>query len=1085
MYPSEIRISLPPISFSTWVKYKFLSGSLTTDTSGNNRTLTTTGTYSLQDGRNTLLLASTKDATIPSNDWSSLSDLTISGWFKTFNLANNDKLLEFKTTVIEQPYDSLPIGAISYQIGTTSDYCIILTTTGANYINFKRNITCDVLLVGGGGQGGSTDSGGGGAGGLVFVPNKSFSSGFYTINVGAGGPDDTNNNIGTGANGGDTSIIFGGSTLLIAKGGGGGGSGFHPEYAANSGGSGGGAGSLVADTTTNGKRTGGSSIQSSQTGDSGTYGNGNKGGDNNGSTTPGGAGGGGAGEAGKNNSTTTTDGLGVGGNGLAEVYIGSTPYDFKTLFNLTTNTLDPNYVGQYVASDDKIYFAGGGGGGHTQINGTFYDRAGGKGGGGVGKGSGNGTNAMSKTGGGGGGAGAGYGQGGNGGSGIVIIKYNASVEKNILIKKVNTDLSFQINNTQVYSTPSNNNTWTHILWNIKNSTNTPFVRISTTVEGTENTYTYTALSSSTYINKLGSTTNTGSIYINDFRIVAIPLTPAIKYDLFNEYGSYKTLVDDVQLATKQNTLTAGTGITINNNTISTAWENTGGNIRYYSSLNQGNVGIGVSNPNTYRLDVGGTMNANTIYENGTSLVNKYSPLNHNHDSAYSPIGHTHSYLPLSGGTLTGDLTVNGTTIYRGNTYLQDGLLSFTNNSFTTGKIQFGIGDWQIYPGSYIQAIGRNTGDTTGNRMEFWVNPIAGGTYNGYYFTGSGVGINTLPTGLYKLRIDGDVLIDNGSVLEMRNGANFKYRMKVYGNENDGNECNFVWWIWKVSTQTWNVMCFIEDDRPWNTIVNPAIAFTGQHRCVSDNKQIYSSNYIGYIVSSDGKYKDIGSKYGKNNVKQNITINNALPYVSLSSKAYDKSVFGIISDRMEDEDEDYYRQTNGRFVSYFQKDKADHRCIINGCGEGSIWCSDYNGVLENGDYITTSPITGIGMRQDDDILHSYTVAKITMDCDFNPQLIPVEVIKQSEYNYWGTSNMDIGGSNIDVPILYNGTSNMLDEYGNAVYEYKLDESSNIVYDWEYDMKYITLNGDIVDREYYSSNLDHTYRMAFCGATYKCS
>ena len=31
---------------------------------------------------------------------------------------------------------------------------------------------------------------------------------------------------------------------------------------------------------------------------------------------------------------------------------------------------------------------------------------------------------------------------------------------------------------------------------------------------------------------------------------------------------------------------------------------------------------------------------------------------HNHDSVYSKLGHTHSYLPLSGGTLTGGLTVN-------------------------------------------------------------------------------------------------------------------------------------------------------------------------------------------------------------------------------------------------------------------------------------------------------------------------------------------------------------------------------------------------------------------------------------------
>jgi hypothetical protein len=42
-----------------------------------------------------------------------------------------------------------------------------------------------------------------------------------------------------------------------------------------------------------------------------------------------------------------------------------------------------------------------------------------------------------------------------------------------------------------------------------------------------------------------------------------------------------------------------------------------------------------------------------------------------------------------------------------------------------------------------------------------------------------------------------------------------------------------------------------------------------------------------------------------------------------------------------------------------------------------------------------------MKQDDDILHNYTVAKITMNCDFNPQTIPKRIIKKalSDVDYW--------------------------------------------------------------------------------------
>ena len=49
------------------------------------------------------------------------------------------------------------------------------------------------------------------------------------------------------------------------------------------------------------------------------------------------------------------------------------------------------------------------------------------------------------------------------------------------------------------------------------------------------------------------------------------------------------------------------------------------------------------------MDVSGSLNATTIYEGGTALSSKYAP-----------ISHTHSYLPTSGGTVSGNLTVSGT-----------------------------------------------------------------------------------------------------------------------------------------------------------------------------------------------------------------------------------------------------------------------------------------------------------------------------------------------------------------------------------------------------------------------------------------
>ena len=80
---------------------------------------------------------------------------------------------------------------------------------------------------------------------------------------------------------------------------------------------------------------------------------------------------------------------------------------------------------------------------------------------------------------------------------------------------------------------------------------------------------------------------------------------------------------------------------------------------------------------------------------------------------------------------------------------------------------------------------------------------------------------------------------------------------------------------------------------------------------------------------------------------------------------------------------------------FDKEKGDTRTFINSLGEGGIWVSDKNGNLESGDYITSSSIPGYGQKQDSEFLANYTVAKITMDCDFNPSQQKVKKIKRHD------------------------------------------------------------------------------------------
>jgi hypothetical protein len=175
-------------------------------------------------------------------------------------------------------------------------------------------------------------------------------------------------------------------------------------------------------------------------------------------------------------------------------------------------------------------------------------------------------------------------------------------------------------------------------------------------------------------------------------------------------------------------------------------------------------------------------------------------------------------------------------------------------------------------------------------------------------------------------------------------------------------------------------------------------FTGQHRCfIHGIPHSQASTLEGLIVSADNnKYIKMsgGIEVGSNA----ITTNESLPLVSLSTKAKDKKCFGVIS---ASEDPETREDAFGSFVTVSQKETGDTRVYINSVGEGAMWVVNTADALESGDYITTSNVAGYGQKQDSEFLANYTVAKITMDCDFNPVTQPIQIIKKelSNVNYW--------------------------------------------------------------------------------------
>jgi hypothetical protein len=178
----------------------------------------------------------------------------------------------------------------------------------------------------------------------------------------------------------------------------------------------------------------------------------------------------------------------------------------------------------------------------------------------------------------------------------------------------------------------------------------------------------------------------------------------------------------------------------------------------------------------------------------------------------------------------------------------------------------------------------------------------------------------------------------------------------------------------------------------------AISFTGQHRCLVEDENVTTqefANHVGKIVSSTGKYTNFATD--ENRHKPNI--NQAVPTIELTTTRKQKTCVGVVSNIEDPNEEREY--VNGAFVSMMGEiPSGDDRVYINSLGEGAIWITNINGNIENGDYITTCEIPGYGMKQDDDLLHNYTVAKITQDClfDLNSTTYECEEIQHNGQTY---------------------------------------------------------------------------------------
>jgi hypothetical protein len=274
---------------------------------------------------------------------------------------------------------------------------------------------------------------------------------------------------------------------------------------------------------------------------------------------------------------------------------------------------------------------------------------------------------------------------------------------------------------------------------------------------------------------------------------------------------------------------------------------------------------------------------------------------------------------------SGDKTISGTLTTTGRTYCNGGL-----NIQVNSWVYDGNGAQRIYFGSgaktYYQGYGQYTTDIN---HEWW---------------------NHSSTPIMKLSNTGSLVLEGEIIPLMASVANS-------GTDYCGVTLN--------SSQGTN----------YKTSIKIMFGtFTGFHRCFTDDiefkeeePQKFKDDYIGRIVISTGKIatdtkieneEEWTIKYDK----EGITIEDALPIIQLSRTKKDKRVFGVLG---------MPSRNNSRV----------ERMIVNSVGEGGIWICNSNGNIENGDYITSSDYLGYGEKQDDDLLHNYTVAKATIECNF--------------------------------------------------------------------------------------------------------
>ncbi len=161
-------------------------------------------------------------------------------------------------------------------------------------------------------------------------------------------------------------------------------------------------------------------------------------------------------------------------------------------------------------------------------------------------------------------------------------------------------------------------------------------------------------------------------------------------------------------------------------------------------------------------------------------------------------------------------------------------------------------------------------------------------------------------------------------------------------------------------------------------------FTGSHICLTQD-----SIEIGDLVSTrDNINTDINNSIA---VVENTSYANDKRILGVMQKPYDRSLEGSLTifTAISREVKDGCRELTSEGQQIANQYSGHTSVYINALGDGQLNVCEANGDIDNGDYLTSSNVYGKAQKQNDDILHNYTVAKSLQDVNWAAEVAGVD------------------------------------------------------------------------------------------------